>query len=300
MISVENLYKKFDGTQALTDVSINVNSGSIYGLVGSNGAGKTTLLKHITGVLKSDSGKVTIDGEENYDNMQVKRKVAFIPDDLSFFNSYNLKEAAAFYKSLYPNWNEEIFEELIKKFQLNIKRKISKFSKGMQKQGVFALTLSVEPDFLILDEPIDGLDPIARKVMWKAIVDASAERNMTTLVSSHNLKEMEGICDYIGILSKGSLVLERDLDELKSDLHKVQFSFYDDANSKDRYNSLNVLHLESRGAVDLLVVKENKETIEDFAEKNKPTIFDIIPLSLEEIFIYELGGGDSEIESSIF
>lgn len=300
MISVENLYKKFDRTPALTDVSINVNSGSIYGLVGSNGAGKTTLLKHITGILKSDSGVVKIDNELSYENMDIKRRVAFIPDDLDFFNSYNLYDAARFYKSLYPRWNDDIFSGLIDKFKLDKKRKMSKFSKGMRKQGVFALTLAVEPDFLILDEPIDGLDPIARKVMWKAIVDASAERNMTTLVSSHNLKEMEGICDYIGILSKGSLVLERDLDELKSDLHKVQFSFYDDVDSNERYSSLNVLHLESRGAVDLLIVKENKETIEDFAEKNHPTIFDIIPLSLEEIFIYELGGGDNEIESSIF
>lgn len=298
MIKVNNLDKSFDGFRALSDLNLNVKKGSIYGLVGTNGAGKTTLIKHVTGVLKQDQGEILMEGEPVYENIAVKERMGYIPDDLYFFSSYNLKESAKFYRSIYPNWNQERYSHMVKQFELNEKRKLSKFSKGMQKQAAFILTMSAMPDYLILDEPIDGLDPIIRKLVWKYIIEDVAEREMTVLVSSHNLRELEGICDSIGILSKGKMMIERDLDELKSDIHKIQVAFKE--GSKDPYHGLNVLHKESRGTVDLLIIRNKKEIVESVINESHPVIFDMLPLSLEEIFIYELGGGDNEIEGIIF
>ncbi|MDF3002667.1 MAG: transporter ATP-binding protein [Bacillota bacterium] len=298
MIKVSNLDKSFDGFRALSDLNLNVRKGSIYGLVGTNGAGKTTLIKHVTGVLKQDQGEILIEGEPVYENITVKERMGFIPDDLYFFSSYNLKESAKFYRSIYPNWSKERYTHMVKQFELNERRKLSKFSKGMQKQAAFILTMSSMPDYLILDEPIDGLDPIIRKLVWKYIIEDVAEREMTVLVSSHNLRELEGICDSIGILSKGKMMIERDLDELKSDIHKIQVAFKE--SSDDPYKGLNVLHKESRGTVDLLIIRNRKEMVESVINESHPVIFDMLPLSLEEIFIYELGGGDNEIEGIIF
>lgn len=298
MIKVNSINKSFDGFKALSDLNLNVKKGSIYGLVGTNGAGKTTLIKHVTGIFKSDDGEIFIDGENVYENITIKERLGYIPDDLYFFSTYNLKESTKFYHSIYPNWNQERYLHMVNQFALNEKRKLSKFSKGMQKQAAFILTMASMPDYLILDEPIDGLDPIIRKLVWKYIVEDVAEREMTVLVSSHNLRELEGICDSIGILSKGKMMIERDLDELKSDIHKIQVAFK--TPSEDPYADLNVLHKESRGTVDLLIVRNRKDMVEEKIHNFHPVIFDILPLSLEEIFIYELGGEDNEIESIIF
>ena len=337
MIRVEGVSKSFDGFKALTDLDLNVKKGSIYGLVGTNGAGKTTIIKHVTGVLKQDQGSIQIEGEPVYDNLKVKERMGYIPDDLFFFSPFNLRESSTFFKSIYPNWNQERYTQMVKRFELSESNKLSRFSKGMQKQAAFILTMSSMPDYLILDEPIDGLDPIIRKLVWKYIIEDVAEREMSVLVSSHNLREMEGICDSIGILSKGQMMIERDLDELKSDIHKIQVAFPQSdsvthAGMGNReagadaagpaigtggassggmnggvngerakiYEGLNILHKESRGTVDLLIVRNKKEMVEELIMKHKPLIFDLLPLSLEEIFIYELGGGDSEIESIIF
>jgi len=299
MIKVRDVDKSFDGFQALHSLDLNVRKGSIYGLVGTNGAGKTTLIKHVTGVLRQDGGSITIEDNPVYENLTIKQRMGYIPDDLYFFSSYNLKESAQFYKSVYPKWNNERYGQMIKRFELSEKGKLSKFSKGMQKQAAFALTMSAMPDYLILDEPIDGLDPIIRKLVWKYVVGDVAERDMTVLVSSHNLREMEGICDSIGILNKGKMMIERDLDELKSDIHKIQVAFKNPVEG-DPYQGLNVLHKESRGTVDLLIVRNRKDLVEEIIRKSSPVVFDLLPLSLEEIFIYELGGGDSEIEGIIF
>lgn len=298
MIKVNNLDKSFDGIKALSDLDLNVKKGSIYGLVGTNGAGKTTLIKHVTGILKPDRGEVLIEDKPVFENIPIKERMGYIPDDLYFFSTYNLKESAAFYRSIYPYWNQERYSHMAKQFELSERRKLSKFSKGMQKQAAFILTMSSMPDYLILDEPIDGLDPIIRKLVWKYIVEDVAEREMTVLVSSHNLRELEGICDSIGILSKGRMMIERDLDELKSDIHKIQVAFKTPAD--DPYKGLNVLHRESRGTVDLLIIRNRKDVVENTINQSRPVIFDMLPLSLEEIFIYELGGGDDEIESIIF
>lgn len=302
MIKVENVTKTFDHFKALDSLCLNVPKGSIYGLVGTNGAGKTTIIKHITGIIRPDCGSITINNQEVYDNQEVKKHLGYIPDDLFFFSTYSLKEMSGFYSKIYPDWNWERFKVMTEQFALDEKRKLARFSKGMQKQAAFILTMSAMPDYLILDEPIDGLDPIIRKLVWKYVVEDVAEREMTVLVSSHNLREMEGICDSIGIISKGHLVLERDLDELKSDIHKIQVAFKQEncGNGFNPYEGLNVVHRETRGTVDLLIVKNKREDVEKAIEKHNPLIFDMLPLSLEEIFIYELGGADHEIQSIIF
>ncbi len=298
MIQVLDVTKTFDGFTALSNLNLNVRKGSIYGLVGTNGSGKTTILKHITGVYRPDSGSITVEEEPVYNNLRLKQRTGFIPDDLYFFGSYNLREFSKFYSSLYPAWSQERFEHLLQLFELDPKRKLSRLSKGMQKQAAFILTMSANPDILILDEPIDGLDPIVRKLVWKFIVEDVADREMTVLVSSHNLKEMEGICDSIGILDHGKMIIERDLDELKSDIHKIQVVFGDTV--ENPYEGLNILHKESRGSVDLLIVRNPKDDVSRILEANHPVVLDLLPLSLEEIFIYELGGGNSEIKNILF
>jgi len=300
MIQVSNVSKSFDHFQVLTDLNLTVKKGSIYGLVGTNGSGKTTIIKHITGILRQDEGKITIDDQNVFDNTTIKAKMGFIPDDLFFFSTYNLKEMGKFYRALYPNWNQERFLTMVSQFGLDNQRKLSKFSKGMQKQAAFILTMSVMPDYLILDEPIDGLDPIIRKLVWKTIVEDVADREMTVLVSSHNLRELEGICDCIGILSGGKMMIERDLDELKSDIHKIQIAYGEEMKSENPYTGLNILHQENRGSVDLLIIRNRKDVVESIISESKPLLFDMLPLSLEEIFIYELGGEKNEFHNILF
>ena len=299
MIQFKNVSKSFDGFQALEDLNLHVKKGSIYGLIGVNGSGKTTLIKHLTGAFKPDKGEITIGGEPVFDNIQVKETVGYISDDLYFFAMYNLKDSSKFYKKLYPRWNQERYRQMLEQFGLSETKRLSKFSKGMQKQAAFILAMSAMPDVLVLDEPIDGLDPIVRKMVMKYIVEDVSERQMTVLVSSHNLKEMEDICDSIGILNKGRMVIERDLDDLKSDVNKVQVVF-PEGTSDDIFNGLNILFREKRGSVDLLIIRGKMEDIEAQLRKGEPFIFDILPLTLEEIFIYEMGGVNYEIKDILF
>lgn len=292
MIKIEHITKSFNKEPALKDLTLQVNTGSIYGLVGTNGAGKSTIIKHLAGVLMADTGIVTIDGQPVFENVQLKERIGYISDDLSFFSSYTLIQLSRLYCKLYPHWNQKRFEEILHRFQLSKEKRLTAFSKGMQKQAVFSVIMSTMPDYLILDEPIDGLDPIVRKIVWQCIIDDVAERQMTVLVSSHNLRELEGVCDCIGIISKGTMIIERDLDELKSDIHKVQTAF---TSSVDQpYGDLNIVHREKRGSVDLLIIKNKEDYVRQVIEKGNPAIFDILPLTLEEIFIYELGGPNNE------
>jgi ABC-2 type transport system ATP-binding protein len=296
-ISANNLIKRFGTFNALDGMSVNVKRGSIYGLIGVNGSGKTTALKTITGIIKPDEGSVTMDGSNVFENLHLKQRLGFISDELYFFGSYTLKECSQFYARLFPRWNRVRYTELSDLFALPAKRKLMRFSKGMQKQAAFILTMSAQPDFLVLDEPIDGLDPLVRKQVRKQIIDDVASREMTVLVSSHNLREMEGLCDSIGIVNKGKTLLERDLDELKTDIHKVQVAYSTHDNgaelaNADRYPGLHILHREIRGAIELLIIRAPQERVEAVILAQKPVLFDLLPLSLEEIFIYELGGND--------
>lgn len=297
MIEVKGVTKYFDNVKALDSLNINVKDGSIYGLVGTNGAGKTTIIKNLMGIYDIDSGEILISGEHVYENPDVKRKLGYVSDDMFFFHGYNLEDMRKFYKGIYDDWNDEKFNYLVRDFSLDIKRKISTFSKGMQKQAAIILALSIMPEYLILDEPIDGLDPIMRRKAWKHIIDDVASRNISVLISSHNLREMEGYCDYIGIISKGKMILERDLEDLKTDVHKVQVAFQ--GTSGREFPEINILHRESRGSVDLMIIRGKKEVIEDVIGRENPIVFDILPLSLEEIFVYELGGENNEIKEII-
>ena len=214
MIKLEHVTKYFGEYRVLDDFSLTVPKGSVYGLMGLNGAGKTTIIKHLAGLLTQDEGTVTIDGQEIEGNEALKARVAVIPDELFFFRSYNLLQMGTYYKGIYPRWNQQRFEEMFTDFGLNPKANIGKFSKGMKKQAAFCLALAATPDYLILDEPVDGLDPIVRRKLWHYVMDDVADREMTVLVSSHNAKEMEDVCNYIGILAGGRMVFEGDLLEL--------------------------------------------------------------------------------------
>ena len=221
MIKTENLTKNFEGKTAIENLNLNIKKGSIYGLVGVNGSGKTTAIKHLAGIYKADSGTVTLEEQNIYDNPIAKARIGYVADELYFFNGYGLKRLAGFYNNLYKTFNYKRFDELVEVMGLDTKRRVTKFSKGMQKQAALALALSIMPDFLLLDEPIDGLDPIVRKKIFEEIIDDVAARQMTVLISSHNLKEMDGICDTIGIIKDGKMLMEKDLDDLKTTMIKV-------------------------------------------------------------------------------
>lgn len=214
MIKIEHLFKKYQDTEILRDFNLTVPKASVYGLMGLNGAGKTTVIKHLAGFLQPDSGSVTIDGQSVIDNEELKSRVLIIPDDVFFFNSYSLKEMKGFYSKIYKGWDEERFCEMATDFSLDLKGNMAKFSKGMRKQAAFCLALAATPDYLILDEPIDGLDPIMRRRLWHYIMGDVAEREMTVLISSHNAREMEDVCNYIGIIAGGRMIFEGDLLEI--------------------------------------------------------------------------------------
>ena len=288
MVQIENLSKEFDGYQALKQLNLNIKKGSIYGLVGVNGSGKTTAIKHLSGVYRQDSGNVTIDGEPVYDNAKLKARVGYIPDDLYFFPQYNLKGLRKFYSNMYANWNNQRYYYLRAELGLDDRRRVARFSKGMQKQAAFIFAMSIMPDVLILDEPIDGLDPIVRRQVFQEIINDVAERQMTVLVSSHNLKEMDGVCDAIGIIKNGKMVIERDLDDLKSDVHKIQIAFdSEESHNKIAGLGLEVLHAEVRGSISLLVIRGKEDEVSQKIKSMSPLLYDRLPLTLEEIFMYE-------------
>jgi ABC-2 type transport system ATP-binding protein len=299
MIEAKNVSKHFEDLDALKNVDIHVNKGSIYGLVGSNGAGKTTLIKTLVGIYKQDKGEVFIDGKEVFENTELKSRVIFIPDALYFFSQYSIKNMAKFYKRVYESWNDERYEKLKEAFNIDENKKVHRLSKGMQRQVAFWLALSAMPDVLILDEPLDGLDPVMRQKVKNLIIQDVAERQMTVLISSHNLRELEDLCDHIGILHKGSLILEKELDDLKSDVHKIQIAFKEDI-PDEMLQDVSVLYEEQRGSIKLIIVRGKKEKILTQINKYDPVILDILPLTLEEIFIYEMGDVGYEIKNIIF
>ena len=214
MIRLEHVTKYFGNKKVLNDLCLSVPKGSIYGLMGLNGAGKTTIIKHLAGFLKQDEGVISIDNEPVLDNEELKQRMQIIPDELFFFKNYSLIEMGAYYKHVYNNFDESRFNDMISDFGLDPKGNIGKFSKGMKKQAAFALAMSAKPDYLVLDEPVDGLDPIVRHKLWKYIMADVADREMTVLVSSHNAKEMEDVCNYIGLIKDGCMIFEGDLLEV--------------------------------------------------------------------------------------
>lgn len=296
MIEVKDLRKSFGKFTALDGLSLNVRKASVYGLLGPNGAGKTTLIKHLTGIFRQDSGSVRIDNEEVDNNETLKASIIYIPDELHFFSQYSINEMAELYSSLYPTWNWERYELLKQVFPIDTKRRAMRLSKGMQKQVAFWLGICIMPKIMILDEPVDGLDPVMRKKVWNLILQDVAERETTVLVSSHNLRELEDVCDHVGILHNGKIVVERELDNMKSDIHKLQIAFSGDI-PEDLLSGMDVLHQTQNGSVLLIIVRGDRDTLLSKLQKANPVIMDILPLTLEEIFIYELGGMGYEIQN---
>jgi ABC-2 type transport system ATP-binding protein len=295
MIEVSGIEKAFGNNNIIRDVSFSVKAGSIYGLLGSNGAGKTTIMRMIAGILRQDTGGISVLNEQV--DVPIKQRMVFIPDILYFLPQYTMRQLANYYASFYENWDEERYKNLTNLFHIDEKKKVSHFSKGLQRQVIFILSLSVKPDVLILDEPFDGLDAVVRKKVRSLIIQDVAEREMSVLLSSHNLREVEEICDHVGILHQGEILLERDLDELKEGVHKVQVAFKDSGERLLAASDLEILYKEKRGSVLLLIVKGDERKVMNDIEKFGPVLMDRLPLTLEEIFIYEMEGVGYAIEN---
>lgn len=289
MIEVTNVVKYFDDFKVLDQVNLNVEKGSIYGLVGPNGAGKTTIINHIIGAYRPNSGSIKIDGEDVYENEGLKQRVLSIADDWFYFGTSTVNDMAKYYKSVYKNFDSERFENIGKLFSINKKRQIRKLSKGMKKQVAFWITMSCMPDLLILDEPLDGLDPVMRKQVLGLIISDVSERGMTVLVSSHNLRELEDICDHVGIIFDGKMVIEKSLDDLKGNIKKYQ-AILSDENVSELREAIDILHVSKIGSVSTLIVKDIDGTVEEKIKIFSPGLCESVKLTLEEVFIYELGG----------
>lgn len=299
MIQVHELRKQFDHFKALDGVNMHVGRGEIYGLVGPNGAGKSTLLRHLTGVYRPDGGEVLIDGENVYENKKIKEKIAYIPDELFYFMQADTMEMKRFYQGIYPAFDEKLFYRMQEFFpNIDVKRSIRRLSKGMQKQVAFWLAICAKPEFMILDEPVDGLDPVMRRQIWSIIMSEVAENQMTVLVSSHNLRELEDVCDHVGIMHQGKIMIERSLSDLQGNVSKIQVACQSGVPKLPE--EFEVLHMSNTGRVYTLIVKGNPEDAKRALAETNPLIVDVLPLTLEEIFIYEMGGADYEVKDILF
>ena len=297
MIEVRDAVKKFDGFAALDGASLSVPTGSVYGLVGPNGAGKSTIIRHLTGIYRQDSGTVAIGGESVWENAALKSRIAAIPDDWYYFNQASIRDMMRFYKGFYPNFSMERYEKLKEVFSIDEKKTIRRLSKGMQKQVAFWLALSCMPDYLILDEPVDGLDPVMRRQVWSLMMGDVSERGTTVLVSSHNLRELEDVCDHVGIMDHGKVLLERSLAQLQDNMVKLQVVFQDGVNEVPA--DLPVLHASKVGRIHTLIMRMNAEEATERLSAYNPLLVDAVPLTLEEIFIYELGGADYAVKDIV-
>ena len=292
MLEMKNVTKTFGSFTALDDLSMTVPRGTVYGLVGPNGAGKSTAIRHLTGVYRPDSGSITMEGQPIYENPELKERIASIPDEIFHFPSATMEEMHRYYRGMYPNFDEELYQRLYEVFNLPRKGQIRRFSKGMQKQAAFHLSICCRPDVLILDEPVDGLDPVMRRQVWSLILADVAQRGTTVLISSHNLRELEDICDHVGIMDHGKMLLERSLADMQGSTVKLQIA-------GEIPEGLNILHQSSSGRLHTLIVRGTADEVERIAAAAEPAYFDVLPLSLEEIFIYELGGVNYEVKNII-
>ena len=296
MIEVRNVIKEFDGFRALDDMSMTVPTGAVYGLVGPNGAGKSTIIRHLTGIYRQDAGEITIDGAPVFENPEVKSRIAYIPDDIFYYANASIREMMDFYRSIYPHFDAERFKKLADVFGLDPKRQMRRLSKGMQKQAAFWIAVSLRPEILILDEPVDGLDPVMRRRIWSIIMADVAENGTTVLVSSHNLRELEDVCDSVGIMNKGKIMIERSLNELQENIVKIQLALPDGESLPE---GLDILHKSNTGRLQSLIMHGTQEEITEKLQSAHPLFIDAVPLTLEEIFIYELGGADYEVKDIV-
>ena len=292
MLELKNVTKSFGPLKALDDLTMTVPKGAVYGLVGPNGAGKSTAIRLALGVYRPDSGSITLDGKPIYENPEVKSRICSIPDDVFYFQSATMADMKNYYKGMYPQFDEGLFDKLYEVFTLPKNSPIRRFSKGMQKQAAFHLSICTHPELLILDEPVDGLDPVMRRQVWSLLLSEVAQRETTVLVSSHNLRELEDICDHVGIMDHGRMLLERSLADMQGSTHKLQIV-------GNVPLDLQVLHESNSGRLKTLVVRGDAEEIAQKVKATEPAYFDVLPLSLEEIFIYELGGVNYEVKNIV-
>lgn len=286
MIEIRNISKSFDTKQVLNNLSLTVENGKVLGLVGPNGSGKSTLLRIISGILYADSGFLTLDEQPIYDNINAKSKIFFVADEPYFFNGATLKDMKEFYKIFYSNFSEELYRKALSIFNVSENTKISNMSKGMKRQVTLILALSCESDYLLLDEAFDGLDPIMRLSLKRFIADEMERRKLTVIISSHNLRELEDICDSIAFLSEGTIITEGNIDTVKQSLHKIQFSVSSDIESA--LQDFDIIHKTITGSVVTIVTRNTLEEVEAKLLPLNPIILEELPLKLEEIFVYEM------------
>lgn len=296
MILINNVTKKFDDVVALDRVSFNIGSGTVFGLIGSNGSGKSTLLRIISGVFEPNGGSADIDGEPTYENPSVKAKSFFVPDFPFFYNNSTIENTALLYRGIYPNWDEEYYKFLCQSFPVDPKKPVISMSKGMQRQAALILALSTRPKYLLLDEIFDGLDPVVRRLVKNLIITNVTDNNMTAVIASHNLRELEDICDHVGILHRGGVIMERELDESKLGIHKVQLAFTNEVD-ESIFDGLHIISMSRRGNLFSITVRGEKDEVTQKLEALSPAFMETLPLTLEEVFINEMEGAGYDINN---
>lgn len=299
MIKADNLTKRFQGVTAVDHIHAEIQDGTVFGLIGTNGAGKSTFLRMAAGILKPDEGTITLDGEAVFEDIRVKARCFYIPDEPYFLGNGTPDDMKTFYQGIYPNFDTDRFGKLLKSFELDGRRKIQTFSKGMKKQLAVLLGICVGTDYLFCDETFDGLDPVMRQTVKSLFANDIEERNLTPVIASHNLRELEDICDHVGLLHRGGMLLSKDLDDMKMNIHKIQCVLpagLDRTNLQD----LDIMTVEQRGSLLTLTVRGQKEEIQARMQSYHPVFFEMIPLSLEEIFISETEVAGYDIKKLIF
>lgn len=296
MIQINNLSKTLGGKPILENISLTIPKGSIYGIIGMNGAGKTTLIRHMIGAYQGDEGIVLIDQEDVYTSMEAKRKIAFIPDEFPDIFGDKVNDVVELYIALYPDFDKERYHQLMEKFHRDGQGTIRHFSKGMKKQILFALALASKPQYLIMDEPFDGLDPQVKKEIWDVLIEDVTERKMTIFISSHHLSELDSMCDHVAFVHLGNVLFEDGLEKIKEQYSKIQIVFENSQNYYDLETMMNVLHHDAIGRIHTFVFENNQTEITKYVLDKNPTVFEFVPLSLEEIFLYTLGGKEDAIK----
>ena len=292
MLEVKALVKSFEGFRALDGLTLTAPKGAVYGLVGPNGAGKSTLIRHLAGIYRQDSGEALFDGQPIYENPAIKEKIAYIPDEIFYYTQASIRDMARFAESMYPRFDREHYEKLRELFSLDERRPMRKLSKGQQKQAAFQIAMAQRPEIVLLDEPVDGLDPVMRRQVWSVLMSDVEQFGTTVLVSSHNLRELEDVCDHVGIMNKGKMLLERSLSELQENLVKIQLAYPDGGELPE---GLEIVHQSATGRLRQLILRGSAAELTERLNATQPLFLDVLPLSLEEIFIYELGGAGHEL-----
>ena len=286
MIEIKNLKKSFDSKIVLSDLCSTIPDNAIYGLIGANGSGKSTLLRLINSIYKPDAGTILIDNVSSYDNEEVKKEMVFVPDDLYFYSGYSLYDTAKFYQAMYPKFNLEFVFDTARKLKLDFNKSINTFSKGMRRQCAIICALATNAKYIFFDETFDGIDPIVRQYFKKLIAKQMTKQPTTIIMTSHNLRELEDICDNLGLISEHKIIFESDVNSLKTDMLKVQISLKKDFD-ESLFAQLDVLYFKKVGKVATIIIKDTKKS-KEYLESLKPVILDYLPLTLEEIFIYQM------------